>query len=80
MCGSGGDAKYCTELCDTAGGFCPNGFDCLNAGSSGVCWPNGGSKEPPASGGCSTGSGAPGSTLALLLLVGLAVSFRRRRK
>ncbi|HSN26891.1 MAG TPA: Ig-like domain-containing protein [Kofleriaceae bacterium] len=73
-CGDGGEPlKHCVEACDLATkGTCPLGFDCVPAGSGGVCWP------APSGGCCDSGGSAPRGALtlagALLVLV-----LRRRR-
>jgi hypothetical protein len=75
MCADGGEPlKHCVESCDVATkGSCPNNFDCLPAGASGVCW-------PAAEAGCcdaGSSSGAPGPVL--LALGGFVLVLRRRR-
>lgn len=80
MCGAGpgGDAR-CVALCDPSGSDCPDGFDCLEAGDVGACWPtDGDGDESGVTGGCAVSGDSSGvSTLGLLLL--LAVLRRRRR-
>jgi uncharacterized protein (TIGR03382 family) len=74
QCANGGETfEHCVAPCDPhASGSCPNGFDCLAAGSGGVCWPQ--------SGGCCSASGdAGGSALCAAAVLGLVVRRRRRR-
>jgi len=60
QCASNADGdKYCVESCDVAANSCPDGFGCIAAGSSGVCWPGAGGGD----GGCSTGSSRDGALL-----------------
>jgi uncharacterized protein (TIGR03382 family) len=62
----------CTVSCDPAtSGACPGGFDCLQAGASGVCWPSSGG------GGCDASGGGP-LMFGLAALAGLLVTRRRR--
>jgi MYXO-CTERM domain-containing protein len=74
QCGNDGKNGYCVESCDLAQNACPSGFDCLDTGGAGVCWPNGDD-----GGGCSSSKGSSG---AFVLLIGLAAMFvtRKRRK
>lgn len=66
--------KYCTEPCDPGNGAsCPNEFECLPAGATGVCWPN------PDAGCCDAGT-APQGSILLGLGVGTLVIRRRRRR
>jgi Bacterial Ig domain len=70
----GGSVGQCVEQCDPAvAGYCPSGFDCLDAGGgAGVCWLN------DSGGGCCSVGGSP--TGAILLTTGvLALVLRRRR-
>lgn len=71
-CADGGEQfKHCVAACDPRqGGSCPDGFDCLANGDSGVCWPS--------SGGCCSASGDPRASLLLGAIV-LASVLRRRR-
>jgi MYXO-CTERM domain-containing protein len=72
-CASGGEQfMHCVAECDPGmGGACPDGFDCLENGASGVCWPS--------SGGCCSASGDPRGSLLLGAIV-LAGALRRRRR
>lgn len=71
-CAEGGEMfKHCVATCDPGtGGSCPENFDCLPNGDSGVCWPS--------SGGCCSASGDPRASLLLGAVV-LASALRRRR-
>ncbi len=66
-------AGTCTVLC-TETGVCPEGFECIPAGTESGCFPS----EPSSGGGgggCAAGGGTSGATFALLMLLAL----RRRR-
>lgn len=70
-CASDGTNSLCTGACDA--GTCPSGYDCLDDGGAGVCWPS------AESGGCSSTSG--GSPLPFALAgLGLALVLARRRR
>lgn len=67
----------CSLICDT--NACPSGFHCIDAGGTHVCIA--GSDAPPASNcGCTIAGmrGSPTAGLAMLALLGLVVSRRRR--
>lgn len=67
-------AGYCVESCDQSAGSCPSGFDCIAAGTGGVCY-------PLADGGCcDTGVRRSNPTGALVLALGLGVLVLRRRR
>jgi MYXO-CTERM domain-containing protein len=78
QCATAGEDRYCVEPCEVGGSDCPSGFQCLDAGGTGVCWPGGGDDT---SGGCSSssGDGAMTSSLALGALLGVLFAGRRRR-
>ncbi len=81
-CASDGSSDLCTETCFTGiNDFCPDGFECIQAGAQGVCWPTGADGGGGPDGCCSAGgSSAPsGGQLLLFALVGLALFGRRRR-
>lgn len=80
QCATAGEDRYCVEPCEVGGSDCPSGFQCLDAGGSGVCWPGGGDGDPE--GGCSSsaGNGAMTSSLALGALLGVLFAGRRRRR
>ena len=74
-CASDGTDKRCVQACDPTNNTCPDGFDCLAAGTGGVCWQSGGGSG--GGGGCDTGGGGAGT-----LVFGLgfaALLFARRR-
>ena len=77
LCGSDGNGnRFCTETCDTEAQGCPDGFGCLNAGDTGVCWPG----ADGGGGGCAASDDdAPAIPIALFAMFGLAFLFRRRR-
>ncbi len=67
--------RYCTVACDPSNSGCPADFECLDAGSTGVCWPTNAASEDTDDGGCSTsGGGAP-----LMLGLGALFLLGRRR-
>lgn len=76
QCAGKGDQTLCVLSCAPGeAGSCPDGFDCAAAaGGAGACWPADG-------GGCCDAGhrGAPTAGLAALVL-GLALSRRRRRR
>lgn len=80
QCATAGEDRYCVEPCEVGGSDCPSGFQCLDAGGTGVCWPGGGDGDPE--GGCSSssGNGAMTSSLALGALLGVLFAGRRRRR
>jgi uncharacterized protein (TIGR03382 family) len=74
-CAMGGDDSYCSMQC-TLGDVtsCPAGFDCVEAGSSGACWPI---AEDT---GCCDASGHNAASMLMgIALFGLMFSRRRRR-
>ena len=70
QCASDGTNSQCAGTCD-AGNTCPAGFDCVDNGAAGVCWPSTGG------GGCTTSGATPGWMLAGLAAL---VFVRRRRR
>jgi hypothetical protein len=72
QCADGGEAfKHCVATCDLGDAeSCPDGFSCIAAGASGVCWPT------PSAGCCDAGGGPAGPVLVTL---GLGVLVLRRR-
>lgn len=86
-CGSDGSDQLCVGGCALDGSTtCPRGFDCLDGGGAGVCWPNGEDiDDGGASGGCAAAvsrHGATGGGLFALGLLGglLGLGLRRRRR
>ena len=76
-CESDGENSLCTEPCVLGiDSSCPDGYDCLNAGGSGLCWPEG----LGGGGCCSAGGGDPWPAAALAALVGLLVVRRRSKR
>lgn len=68
LCGTVDNESKCTASCDP-NMSCPSGFDCIDDGGAGVCWPASG-------GGCSAG----GSPAFLVGGLGLLLLGRRRRR
>jgi hypothetical protein len=75
MCGDDGTSRYCAAPCEN--GQCPGGFDCLESGALGVCWPS------ADQGGCRAAGDSRGPTgalgIILLALLGGAMLLGRRR-
>jgi len=75
FCADNGGEKLCSQTCDPNSLLddCGDGFECLAGGGSGICWPEGG-------GGCGcTAGGDEGAPIGgLLLLIGIAIAFRKR--
>jgi hypothetical protein len=69
-----GGQGYCVEACDLQPGSCPSGFDCIAAGSAGVCFPG------PDAGCCDTGVRGTNPAGPVLLALGLGVLVLRRRR
>jgi MYXO-CTERM domain-containing protein len=80
QCGDDGAGnKYCVEPCGEPGSdSCPGGYDCVSAGGgNGVCWPNG----DGGGGGCVIAETSNRTPIAVgLLVLGLLVAFRRRKR
>ena len=85
LCADDGTDKLCTQECTDS---CPEGFACVPAGGTSVCWPGEAPGEDPGedpgteSGGCASGpagGGAGGALATLICLVGLALVRRRSR-
>jgi len=82
ICATSGGESKCTEVCVTDD-ECPTGFDCVDAGGTGICWPASGNEGDGGGGGCSltTGNMTNGGGLgALVLLLGTALLVARRRR
>jgi hypothetical protein len=76
-CANDGTESLCVVPCDVNNDHCPNGFGCISAGTSGVCWfgaENGGG------GCCDTGGDARGSILLGLVFAATLITPRSRRK
>nr|MBA3820220.1 S1 family peptidase [Deltaproteobacteria bacterium] len=75
LCAGGPGGMKCTTTCTPATeGECPAGFDCLEAGGTGACWPS----DEDDGGGCCD-AGGPGAPTALFGLGLFALVLRRRR-
>lgn len=70
-------AGICTESCDLGEDQCPAGYHCMAAGDTSVCWQGSGDDGGC---GCRAGNGTSGMTSALILLIGLVIPYRRRRR
>jgi hypothetical protein len=80
LCPQRGDDKFCSEYCNPDSKFsCPESFQCLPVGNSGVCWP-----DSAVGGGCCRASGdgplPPGGVVVLAVMVLGFVRPRRRRR
>lgn len=76
VCAAGPGGMKCTMTCTpNTESACPDGFDCLEAGGGGACWPSGGDDDS----GCCDASGKGGPT-ALLGFAFIAIVLRRRRR
>lgn len=72
-CADGPGGKHCTQTCEMGkDGSCPDGLDCISAGTIGACWPS------EDDGGCCDTSGRGGPTM--LLGIGLISLVLRRRR
>ena len=81
LCPTKGGNQVCSEFCNPADDFsCPVGFECVDAQTTGVCWPLG--LEDVDGGGCCQVSAASSPPLgpALLVIVLGLLGFRRRSK
>jgi hypothetical protein len=79
LCGQDGEGTmHCVEECQLGGNGCPGGFQCLDAGSRGVCWPS----VEERGGGCAIPAGESGQSPLAPILFGIAFGalflFRRR--
>lgn len=75
-CAMGGSANYCSMTCTIGdAATCPSGFDCVDAGGAGACWPT--AEEDT---GCCDASGQNAASMLFgIALVGLVLGRRRRR-
>ena len=74
-CIGDGTTMKCTEMCDP-GNTCPDGYDCIDVGGAGLCWPQAGG----GGGGCSTGGSSSGFALFGLGVALLALRQRAARR
>ena len=74
-CADSNDGDKCSMACTSGDNTtCPDGFDCIAAGSGGTCWPQSG-------GGCCDASGRSAPTALIgFALVGLVLRRRRRAR
>jgi uncharacterized protein (TIGR03382 family) len=74
-CATAGDDSYCTMACAVGDATtCPAGFDCVEAGAQGACWPI---EEDT---GCCDASGNNAASMLMgLALFGLVLGRKRRR-
>ena len=79
ICLTIGEEKKCSMACTVGDdATCPDGFDCLDGGGAGVCWPSGNGPLGEDSGCCdSSGRGGPTALFGFGLL---ALVLRRRRR
>ncbi len=78
VCLTIGEDMKCSMSCTVGDdSTCPDGFDCLDGGGAGACWPSSGSGDDDS--GCCDSSGRGGPT-ALFAFGLLALVIRRRRK
>jgi hypothetical protein len=72
LCASGPGGMKCTLDCTPGvADECPDGFECLDQGTHGLCWPGSGG------GCCDAGRGGP---TALLGLAAITAAWSRRRR
>jgi len=74
-CAQRGTDKYCVELCELGAGQCPEGFGCLDASGTGLCWPG----YDDGTGGICSAGGKGGAITLGLTFAALLFSRRRRR-
>ena len=74
-CAQRGTDKYCVELCELGAGQCPEGFGCLDASGTGLCWPG----YDDGTGGICSAGGKGGAVTLGLTFAALLFSRRRRR-
>lgn len=76
-CATDGTESTCVIPCDLEHPNCPDGFGCLEAGSSGVCWIG---AENDGGGCCETGGGSGAGSMLLALGVAATLVTRKRRR
>jgi hypothetical protein len=74
-CASDGTTMACVIPCDVEAQNCPDGFGCIEAGTSGVCW-----YGAADGGGCCDTTPSGGAPGALLLALGISATLITRRK
>jgi uncharacterized protein (TIGR03382 family) len=80
VCLTIGEDMKCSMACTVGDdSSCPDGFDCLDGGGAGACWPSGTGSFGDDDSGCCDSSGRGGPT-ALFAFGLLALVIRRRRK
>ncbi len=73
LCATNGGEQECTAGCDPAASTCPDGFDCIEAGSAGICW------AAEGGGGCRSSRGGGAGWLSLLAALAVAFTLRSSR-
>jgi hypothetical protein len=74
-CANDGTTSACVITCDPSNASCPDGFGCVEAGASGVCW-----LGADGGGCCDTRGGNGAGSLLLALGVTATLITRRRRR
>ena len=74
-CASDGTTMACVIPCEVGAGSCPDGFGCISAGATGVCWAG----IDEGGGCCDTGGNGAGSVLLALGIAATLITRKRRR-